>query len=174
MFETYRMLGRERQVELESEAERLRPLAGRSLSRIWVVIVAVALAALAFASTAARAGDREGVRVPEILSLHPSPSPDFVDRYVAAHQASGSRAGVRVPEILSLQPSPSPDFVDRYVAAHQASASPSGQPSIPTSHGEGFDWGSAGIGASTTAALLLGLGIGIGITRRLRTRSAAA
>jgi hypothetical protein len=68
MFETYRMLGREREKELESEAARLRPLAGRPISRIWILVVAAIVAAFAFATTVARAevwpAGRIAVRAP--------------------------------------------------------------------------------------------------------------
>jgi hypothetical protein len=160
--------------EFKSEAERLRLRARRPLARRWFVIATVVVAALAFGVTAAPGGDRAGVRVPEIVSLHPSPMPDFVDRFVASHKASVSPASVRVPEIVSLHPSGSPDFVDRYVAAHQAPGSPSAQPSTPSSRGDSFDWGSAGIGASMTAVLLLVLAGAIGMVRRSGTHSAAA
>jgi hypothetical protein len=66
-----------------------------------------------------------------------------------------------------------PDFVDRYVQTHGASVVQATQPAASRS-GEGFDWGAAGIGASTTAALLLVFGVGIVLTRRSRTRSAVA
>jgi hypothetical protein len=50
VFETYRMLGREREIELLQEAERLRPLAehrgGASLSTTLFVIGIVVVAAL--------------------------------------------------------------------------------------------------------------------------------
>jgi hypothetical protein len=66
-----------------------------------------------------------------------------------------------------------PDFVDRYVRSHQTQLVQTTRPTASQS-GEGFDWGAAGIGASTTAALLLAFGVGIGMARRLRTRSAVA
>jgi hypothetical protein len=50
MFETYRMLGREREIELLQEADRLRPLVerrgGPSLSTTLFVIGIVVVAAL--------------------------------------------------------------------------------------------------------------------------------
>jgi hypothetical protein len=50
MFETYRMLGREREIELLQEADRLRPLAkrrgGPSLGTTLFVIGIVVVAAL--------------------------------------------------------------------------------------------------------------------------------
>jgi hypothetical protein len=50
VFETYRMLGREREIELLQEADRLRPLAqdrgGPSLKTIVFVIGIVVVAAL--------------------------------------------------------------------------------------------------------------------------------
>jgi hypothetical protein len=50
MFETYRMLGREREIELLQEADRLRPLAehrgGPSLSTTLFVIGIVVVAAI--------------------------------------------------------------------------------------------------------------------------------
>jgi hypothetical protein len=89
MFETYRMLGREREAELQSEAERLRPLAGRPVSRIAVVIVAVVVAALAFGVTMAQADvwARTGAQ----LTTQPS-SPDVIERWVASHEGQVGQA----------------------------------------------------------------------------------
>jgi hypothetical protein len=86
MFETYRMLGREREKELESEAVRLRPLAGRPINRISVVIVAVIVAAFAFGATMARAEVWPEGRSGAQLTAQPS-SPDLIERWVAGHKA---------------------------------------------------------------------------------------
>ena len=125
-----------------------------------VAVAAVAATVLVQQGQAAgtRPDDRAPARVPEIVSLKATP-PDFVDRFIATHEASVSNPGVRVPEIVSL---------------YAASVSPSVQRSTTTSRAEAFDWGAAGVGASTTTALLLALGIGIAIARRFRTDSAPA
>jgi hypothetical protein len=73
MFETYRMLGREREAELESEAARLRPLAGRPINRISVVIVAVIVASLALGATVARAEVWPNGRSGAQLTTQPAP-----------------------------------------------------------------------------------------------------
>jgi hypothetical protein len=85
MFETYRMLGREREKELEAEAARLRPLAGRPINRISVVIVAVIVAAFAFGATIARAEVWPEGRAGAQLTAQP-PAPDLIERWVASHK----------------------------------------------------------------------------------------
>jgi hypothetical protein len=68
---------------------------------------------------------------------------------------------------------PVPDFVDRYIRSHGTQVVQTTRPAASQS-ADGFDWGAAGIGASTTAALLFTLGLGVGMARRSRTRSAVA
>ena len=175
MFETYRMLGRERQAELEAEAARLRPLAGRPISRISVVIVVVIVAAFAFGATVARAEVWVDGRTGAQLTTQPS-SPDLIERWVASHKthvlAPDDRIRVR-PAESSNQVS-SPDLIERLVASHERQVGQAPQPASNSHTGEAFDWRAALVGASTTAALVLALGIGIGITRRSRVHSAAA
>jgi hypothetical protein len=175
MFETYRMLGREPEKELESEAVRLRPLAGRPINRISVVIVAVIVAAFAFGATMARAEVWPEGRTGAQLTTQPS-SPDLIERWVASHKAHvlapDDRIRVR-PSESSIQAS-SPDLIERWVASHERQVGQAPQPASNSHTGEAFDWRAALVGASTTAALVLALGIGIGITRRSRIHSAAA
>ena len=120
MFETYRMLGREREAELEPEAARLRPLAGHPISRISVAIVAVIVAAFAFGATVASAEVWPDGRTGAQLTTQSS-SPDLIERWVASHKthvlAPDDRVRVRPPE-LSIQAS-SPDLIDRWVASHK-------------------------------------------------------
>lgn len=85
MFETYRMLGREREAELESEAARLRPLAGRPINKIPVVIVAVIVAAFALGATVARAEVWPDGRAGAQLTTQAS-YPDLIERWVASHE----------------------------------------------------------------------------------------
>lgn len=175
MFETYRMLGREREAELEAEAARLRPLAGQPISRTSVVIVAVIVAAFAFGATVARAAVWEAGRSGAQLTTQPS-SPDLVERWVASHKthvlAPDDR--IRVRPVESSNQASSPDLVERWVASHERQVGPAPQPASNSHAGEAFDWRAALVGASTTAALALALGIGIGITRRSRIHSATA
>jgi hypothetical protein len=175
MFETYRMLGREREKELESEAVRLRPLAGRPINRISVVIVAVIIAAVAFGATVARAEVRLEGPTGAQLTTQPAP-PDLIERWVASHKthvlAPDDRIRVRSTE-ASNQMAP-PDLIERWVASHQRQIGEAARPASTPHTGEAFDWRAAGIGASTTAGLALALGIAFGIARRSRIRSAAA
>ena len=155
MFETYRMLCRER--------------------RTSVVIVAVIVAAFAFSAAVARAevwpDGRSGVQ----LTTQPPP-PDLIERWVANHKkqvlAPDDRIGVR-PTETSNQVAP-PDLIERWVASHGREVGQAPQPASNSHTGAVFDWRAAIVGATTTAALVLALGIGIGITRRSRVRSAAA
>jgi hypothetical protein len=169
MFETHRMLGRER----ESEAALLRPLAARPISRISVAIIAV-VAAFAFGATVARAEVWPEGRTGAQLTVQP-PAPDLIERWVASHKthvlAPDDRIRVR-PAEASNQVSP-PDLIERWVASHQRQVDQA-RPASTSQTGEAFDWRAAVIGASTTAALVLALGIGIGVARRFRIRSAAA
>lgn len=169
MFETYRMLGREREAELESEAARLRPLAGRPLVPIWAVVLVVSVALVATLASAARAevwpGGRVGAQLPTKAASN------LVDRTITAHKrqvlAPDDRVRTRIVETSY------PDFVDRFVARRKALAqlTPSGSRQVSE---ERFDWAAAGVGASSIAALLLVLGAGIGAARRFRTGSAGA
>jgi hypothetical protein len=142
MFETYRMLGREREAELESEAARLRPLAGRPINRMAVLIVAVIVAVLAFGATISRADvwGRSGAQ----LTTQQSPL-DLVERWVVAHRAS------------------SPDVIERWVASHESpvrQARPASSLPIGTGvNSGGFDWSDFGVGAGAMLALVLSLGI---------------
>ncbi len=104
MFETYRMLGREREAELEAEAARLRPLAGRPINRASVVIVAVIAAALAFGATVARGEVRLDGRTGAEPATQAS-SPDLIERWVASHKNY----------VLAS----SPDLIERWVASHK-------------------------------------------------------
>ncbi len=175
MFETYRMLGREREAELEAEAARLRPLAGRPISRAAVVFVAVIVAAVAFGATMARGevwvDGRSGAQLKAQAA-----APDLIERWVASHKtqvlAPDDRIAVR-PAQASNQVSP-PDLIERWVASHQHQVGQASRPASTSRSGEAFDWRAALVGASTTAALALALGIGVGVARRLRIRSAAA
>jgi hypothetical protein len=175
MFETYRMLGREREKELESEAVRLRPLAGRPINRISVVIVAVIVAAFAFGATMARAEVWPEGRTGAELTAQP-PAPDLIERWVASHKvhalAPDDRIRVR-PTKGSNQVAP-PDLVERWVASHARQDREAPRTASTSQTGEAFDWRAALVGASITAALALALGIGIGISRRSRIRSVAA
>ncbi len=157
MFETYRMLGREREQELESEAARLRPLAGRPINRISVVIVAVIVAVVAFGATVARAEVRLDGRTGAQLTAEPAP-PDLIERWVASHKTH-----VLAP----------PDLIERWVASHQRQEVQAFRPASNSDAGEAFDWRAALVGASTAAALALALVIGVGVARRFRIRSAA-
>jgi hypothetical protein len=174
MFETYRMLGRERQAGLESKAARLRPLAGRPINRIAVVIVAVIVAAFAFGAAMARAEVWPEGRTGAQLTSQPS-SPDLTEGWVESHKthvlAPDDRIRLRPAEV-SNQVSPA-DLVERWVASHQRHVDQA-RPASTSQTGEGFDWRAAGIGAVTTAGLALALGFAIGIARRFRIRSAAA
>jgi hypothetical protein len=159
MFETYRMLGREREQELESEAVRLRPLAARPINRISVVIVAVVVvAAVAFGATAARADVWLDNHSRAELKAGAS-SADLIERWVARQQTPEDRITARSTEGSGLSS-------NRF--AGTVSPAPVARP------GEGFDWRAAGVGASTVAALVLALGFGIGLARRFRFRSVAA
>jgi hypothetical protein len=174
MFETYSMLGREREQELESETVRLRPLAGRPINRISVVIVAVIVAAFAFGATIARAEVWPEGRTGAQLTAQPAP--DLIERWVASHKthmlAPDDRIRVR-PTEASNQVAP-PDLIERWVASHERQVGGAPRPASTSHTAEAFDWRAALVGASTTAALALALGIGIGIARRSRVRSAAA
>jgi hypothetical protein len=174
MFETYRMLGREREAELESEAARLRPLAGRPINRISVVIVAVIVAALASGATVARAEVWPDGRSGAQLTTQPSP-PDLVERWVASHKTYVLAPDDRIrahPTEASNQVS-APDLIERWVASHQRQVDQA-QPASTSQTGQAFDWRAAVIGASTTAGLALALGLAIGVVRRSRIGSAAA
>ena len=175
MFETYRMLGREREAELEAEAARLRPLAGRPINRISVAIVAVVVAALAFGATLARAEVWPDGRTGAALTNQRS-SPDLIERWVAGHKthALAPDDRIRVRPAESSNQVSSPDLIERLVASHERQVGQAPQPASNSHTGEAFDWRAALVGASTTAALVLALGIGIGITRRSRVHSAAA
>jgi hypothetical protein len=190
MFETYRMLGRER--------------------RTSVVIVAVIVAAFAFGAAVARAEVWPDGRSGAQLTTQP-PAPDLVERWVASHKthalapdnrirvrptetsnqvvppdlierwvanhkkqvlAPDDRIGVR-PTETSNQVAP-PDLIERWVASHGRQVGQAPQPASNSHTGEAFDWRAAIVGATTTAALVLALGIGIGITRRSKVHSAAA
>jgi hypothetical protein len=186
MFETYRMLGREGEAELESEAARLRPLASRPINRISVVIVAGIVAAFAFGGTMVRA---------EVLSVGPTgaqlttqrPAPDLIELWVASHKthvlAPDDRIRVR-PTEASNQVSSGP--LDPPIAAailsHRSasavrptaygpldppiaaairshrSASAVGPTAAPSIKPNGFDWGDFGIGAGAMLGLMLSLG----------------
>jgi hypothetical protein len=61
-----------------------------------------------------------------------------------------------------------PDLVDRAVAREKARAAASQRGD------EAFDWGAAGIGASTSAVILSMLAVALFLTRRLRTGSVVA
>lgn len=156
MFETYRMLGREREAELESEAARLRPLSGRPTNKIWVALTAVVVAALAFGASAGRAEFRLGVRPEPASQLGP---PDLVERWVASHKTQ------------QLAP---PDLVERWVASHRRQVVQTSTPAGNSRADGGFNRRLALAGASTFAALLLAAGIVIAVVRRTRIRSAAA
>jgi hypothetical protein len=174
MFETYRMLGREREAELESEAARLRPLGGRPINKIPVVIVAVIVAAFALGATVARAEVWPSGRTGAELTTQTS-SPDLIERWVASHKAHvlAPDDRIRVRPSESSNQMSSPDLIERWVASHGRQVADV-RPASASQTGEGFDWRAALVGASTTAALTLALGIGIGIARRSRIRSAAA
>ena len=120
MFETYRMLVREREKELESEAVRLRPLAGRPINRISVVIVAVVVAAFAFGATMARAEVWSEGRTGAQLTAQP-PAPDLIERWVASHKvhalAPDDRIRVRPTEASNQVAAP--DLIERWVASHK-------------------------------------------------------
>lgn len=172
MFETYRMLGREREAELEAEAVRLRSLAGRPINRIVVVIVAVIVAALAFGATVARAEVWPGGA--QLTSQ--SSAPDLIERWVASHKtgvlAPDDRSRVRPADSASQVSSP--DLIERWVASHARQVGQAPQPTSNSDTGEAFDWRAALVGASTTAAFALVLGLGIGTVRRLRRIHSAA
>jgi hypothetical protein len=121
MFETYRMLGREREAELESEAARLRPLAGRPINRIPVVLVAVIVAAFAFGATVARAEVWLDGRTGDQLMRQPA-SPDFSERGVASHktQVLAPDDSIRVRPAESAVQVPYPDLIERLVASRKA------------------------------------------------------
>ena len=174
MFETYRMLGREREKELESEAVRVRPLAGRPINWISVAIVAVIVAAFAFGATMARAEVWPESRTGAQLTAQP-PAPDLIERWVASHKthmlAPDDRIRVRPTEASNQVAAP--DLIERWVASHERELGQA-RPASTSHTGEAFDWRAALVGASTTAALALALGIGVGIARRSRIRSAAA
>jgi hypothetical protein len=174
MFETYRMLGREREAELESEAARLRPLAGRPINKIPVVIVAVIVAAFALGATVARAEVWPDGRAGAQLTTQAS-YPDLIERWVASHKTHvlAPDDGIRVRPSESAIQVPYPDLIERWVASHKRELGQA-RPASTSHTGEAFDWRAALVGASTTAALALALGIGVGIARRSRIRSAAA
>ena len=98
--------------------------------------------------------------------------PDAVDRAVANHRhhilAPDDRLRIRSPQVSY------PDAVARAVANHKADLLRSAHAVSAPQPAEGFDWTAAGVGASTTAALLFIVGIGIGLVRRSSTRSVAA
>jgi hypothetical protein len=175
MFETYRMLGRERQAELEAEADRLRPLAGRPINRIAIVIIAVGLAAVAFGATVARAEVWLDSAVAPQAASQPA-APDLIERWVASNTthvlAPDDLVRVRAsgPTIQAAQP----DLVERWVASHRRQVSHTSVSSSNSNPSQAFDWGAAFVGASIVMALALVVGIGIGITRRLRIPSAAS
>lgn len=159
MFETYRMLGREREAELEAEAARLRPLAGRPINRIAIVIIAVGLAAVAFGATVARAEVwLDSAVAPQTATQ--SAAPDLVERWVASHTTH-----VLAPDDLVRV---------RAVASHGRQVGHTSVLSSTSHTSQAFDWRAAFVGASITMALALALGIGIGITRRFRIPSAAS
>ena len=140
------------------------------ITRISIATTMTVALCIAFAGQASAEkwpGGRDGAQ----LSIQAS-YPDAVDRAVANHNshvlAPDDRLRVRPTEALY------PDAVSRAVANRKADLFRSAQPASTVQHGKGFDWGSAGIGASTTGALLLVLGIAVGLTRRARTPSAVA
>jgi hypothetical protein len=100
--------------------------------------------------------------------------PDAFQREVAKHEvqvlAPDDNVGLRRGG-MTVQ-TPYPDVFQRELAKRTAQPAPI-QASVPRSS-EGFDWAAAGVGASTSTALLFTVAILIGITRRSRTRSAPA
>ncbi len=184
MFETYRMLGRERELELEAEAARLRPLAGRPLLHV-----------RARTSTAAKRTQRKErtvniTRLITRLRIFSAAIVTAVVSVVVVGQAAAEvwpdgRYGAKlstqqsyviapddVTRMLSERstPAPFPDFVDRYVQSHGTEAVQTTTPA-PSQSADGFDWGAAGIGASTIAALLLAAGSGLVLVRRTARKS---
>jgi hypothetical protein len=106
-------------------------------------VLGVALIGQAAASN--RPDDRSGLRGTELSSQ--VAYPDAVDRAVAIHKASPLRPNDRQ---LAY-----PDAVDRAVATHKARLAKTVMSAQASQTGAGFDWGAAGIGASTISALLL-------------------
>jgi hypothetical protein len=158
MFETYRMLGRERELELESEAARLRPLAGRPLVPAWVVVSAVSIVLVAVAASVARAEVWPGGRAGSQFATKATPNVLAPDDRLR-------------PRIVGAS---YPDFVDRFVARHRSSLAQVTPPGSATLSDDGFNWTAAGLGASSIAGLLLVLGVGLGVARRSRAGSAGA
>ena len=196
MFETYRVLGREREAELAEEAARLRPLAGRPLVRVWrraspaedtqrkerTMGITRLITRLRIYSAAIVA------TVVSVALVSPAAAEVWPDgRYgaklstqVPSSDARSGNTRVLAPDDLtralperSTSP-PVPDFVDRYVESHRTDLARTTPTAFARHSGEGFDWGAAGVGASMTAALLLALGVGVGMARRSRARSAVA
>jgi hypothetical protein len=119
------------------------------------IVLAVLAATLAIAAPAAQAApprpdDRSLARGAAVAM------PDLVER-VLANQA---RAGVP------------PDAVDRALARPRARDLGIVQRS--RSAANGFDWGAAGIGASTVALLVVLAAMGFAAKRQFRTRSVSA
>jgi hypothetical protein len=153
MWETYRMLGSEREQELLREARRLQALSPfrqprkESLmknftiaSRIVLVLAALVLIAVAFAAS--------GLATPN-RGAGPVPTADLVERWLALQSTAprpDDRSGVRgIPSIARAETAaPAPDLV--------------------------FQWSDAGVGAGTTVAILLIAGGGFAMARRAARR----
>jgi hypothetical protein len=144
-------------------------MSNNTLRTCVVAVVTVLLGVLAGGATAGiRPDDRSGVRGGTLLAQ--SSYPDAVDRAVANHlthvlrpdDRAGVRGGGRGVEVSY------PDAVDRAVANHRHDLVQSTQSARVSQSGGGFDWGAAGVGASTMSALLLIAGCGLALARRKR------
>lgn len=103
MYETYRMLGREHEAELEREA-RKRSLANEAAKRglRWpLLMLALVVSAIALWATSASASSSPTDR---------ATAPDLIERWVAAHPQASATARVDAD---------TPDLVERWVASHR-------------------------------------------------------
>jgi len=149
---------------------RRRSIMSNSLRICTAAVVTALLGVLAGGAIAGiRPDDRSGARGTDLAAQ--ASYPDAVDRAVANHKAHvlrpDDRSEVRGP---GLPTKLSPDAVDRAVANHRADLERQAmvhtyqRPNVTES--TGFDWGAAGVGASTISALLLLAGCGVALIRR--------
>jgi hypothetical protein len=154
MFETYRILGRDHEADLEREA-RKRALAREAATKrsrlslvVAVVALAVTVAMLAATSQAASGRTLEG----SLARGAGVATPDLLERAIARRQLATS-----------------PDLVERAVARLGARDADAAR--TASSPAAGFDWSAAGIGASTASLLFVLAAVGFGAARHVRMRS---
>lgn len=121
-----------------------------------IVSVVVSVAVVGQAAAEVWPDGRDGAKLSTQMSVHKTHvlAPDDATRVLPKRSI----------------PAPFPDFVDRYVRSHGTQVVQTTRPAASQS-ADRFDWGAAGIGASTIAALLLAAGSGLALVRRTARKS---